>query len=111
MTRRYPLRNQTVLLAGVNDDPYQCANWFGTWRIRAPLLFLPMRLVPRRRPLPHAGGQSIEIIEACPDIPAVLPFNLVVDAPGGGRSGGAGYLISMSDRNVVLRSTGLYCQL
>lgn len=104
-----PLGNQTVLLAGVNDDPYlmrQLVQDLVRIRVR-PYYIYQCDLVHGAGHFRTPVAKGIEIIEALRGHTSGFAVpTFVVDAPGGGGKipVAPNYLISMSDHNVVLRN-------
>lgn len=104
-----PLGNQSVLLAGVNDDPYLMRRLVQDLvRIRVrPYYIYQCDLVEGAGHFRTPVSKGIEIIEALRGHTSGFAVpTYVVDAPGGGGKIPVmpNYLISMSDHKVVLRN-------
>ncbi|MFN2302577.1 MAG: lysine 2,3-aminomutase [Anaerolineales bacterium] len=104
-----PLGNQSVLLAGVNDDPYiQRKLVHDLVRIRVrPYYLYQCDLVQGAGHFRTPVGKGIEIIEALRGHTSGFAVpTYVVDAPGGGGKIplNPNYLVSYSDHKVVLRN-------
>ncbi len=104
-----PLGNQSVLLAGVNDDPYiQRRLVHDLIRIRVrPYYLYQCDLVHGAGHFRTPIGKGIEIIEALRGHTSGFAVpTYVVDAPGGGGKIplNPNYLVSYSDHKVVLRN-------
>lgn len=104
-----PLGNQSVLLAGVNDDPFiqrKLVNDLVRIRVR-PYYLYQCDLVHGAGHFRTPVGKGIEIIEALRGHTSGFAVpTYVVDAPGGGGKIplNPNYLLSYSDHNVVLRN-------
>ena len=104
-----PLGNQSVLLAGVNDDPYiqrKLVHDLVRMRIR-PYYLYQCDLVQGAGHFRTPIGKGIEIIEALRGHTSGFAVpTYVVDAPGGGGKIplNPNYLVSYSDHKVVLRN-------
>ena len=104
-----PLGNQSVLLAGVNDDPHlmrQLVQDLVRIRVR-PYYIYQCDLVEGAGHFRTPVAKGIEIIEALRGHTSGFAVpTYVVDAPGGGGKipVGPNYLISMSDHKIVLRN-------
>lgn len=104
-----PLGNQSVLLAGVNDDPYLMRRLVQDLvRIRVrPYYIYQCDLVEGAGHFRTPVSRGIEIIEALRGHTSGFAVpTYVVDAPGGGGKIPVmpTYLISMSDHKIVLRN-------
>lgn len=110
-----PLGNQSVLLKGINDCPHvmkKLVHELVKIRVR-PYYIYQCDLTPGIEHFRTAVGKGIEIIEALRGHTSgfCVP-TYVVDAPGGGGKIPVGpqYLISLSDRKVILRNyEGVVC--
>lgn len=104
-----PLSNQTVLLRGINDDPAimkQLVHGLLKIRVR-PYYIYQCDLSQGISHFRTRVSKGIEIIESLRGHTSGLAVpNFVIDAPGGGGKIPLmpQYLISMSDRRVVLRN-------
>ena len=104
-----PLGNQSVLLAGVNDDPYiqrRLVHDLVKIRVR-PYYLYQCDLVHGAGHFRTPIGKGIEIIEALRGHTSGFSVpTYVVDAPGGGGKIplNPNYLVSYSDHKVVLRN-------
>ena len=104
-----PLGNQSVLLAGVNDDPYiqrKLVHDLVRMRVR-PYYLYQCDLVHGAGHFRTPVGKGIEIIEALRGHTSGFAVpTYVVDAPGGGGKIplNPNYLLSYSDHKVVLRN-------
>ncbi|MBN1953686.1 MAG: lysine 2,3-aminomutase [Anaerolineae bacterium] len=104
-----PLGCQTVLLAGINDCPNvmkELVHALVRARVR-PYYLYQCDLVPGAGHFRTPVGKGIEIIEALRGHTSGFAVpTYVIDAPGGGGKVPIGpqYLISQSDRRVVLRN-------
>ncbi len=104
-----PLGNQSVLLAGVNDDPYiqrKLVHDLVSIRVR-PYYLYQCDLVHGAGHFRTPVGKGIEIIEALRGHTSGFAVpTYVVDAPGGGGKIplNPNYLLSYSDHKVVLRN-------
>jgi len=104
-----PLGNQSVLLAGVNDDPYiqrKLVHDLVQIRVR-PYYLYQCDLVAGAGHFRTPIGKGIEIIEALRGHTSGFAVpTYVVDAPGGGGKIplNPNYIISYSDHKVVLRN-------
>jgi lysine 2,3-aminomutase len=104
-----PLGNQSVLLAGVNDDPYiqrRLVHDLVRLRVR-PYYLYQCDLVHGAGHFRTPVGKGIEIIESLRGHTSGFAVpTYVVDAPGGGGKIPVtpNYLISYSDHKVVLRN-------
>ncbi len=104
-----PLGNQSVLLAGINDDPYiQRKLVHDLVRIRVrPYYLYQCDLVHGAGHFRTPIGKGIEIIEALRGHTSGFAVpTYVVDAPGGGGKIplNPNYIVSYSDHKVVLRN-------
>jgi len=104
-----PLGNQSVLLAGVNDNVHiqrQLEQEPGTHRVR-PYYLYQCDLVHGAGHFPHPVAKGIEIIEGLRGHTSgyAVP-QYIVDAPGGGGKIPVmpNYLLSMSDHKIILRN-------
>ncbi len=104
-----PLGNQSVLLAGVNDDPYiqrKLVHDLVRMRVR-PYYLYQCDLVAGAGHFRTPIGKGIEIIEALRGHTSGFAVpTYVVDAPGGGGKIplNPNYIVSYSDHKVVLRN-------
>jgi lysine 2,3-aminomutase len=104
-----PLGNQSVLLAGVNDDPYiqrKLVHDLISIRVR-PYYLYQCDLVHGAGHFRTPVGKGIEIIEALRGHTSGFAVpTYVIDAPGGGGKIplNPNYLLSYSDHKVVLRN-------
>ncbi len=104
-----PLGNQSVLLAGVNDDPYlmrQLVQDLVRIRVR-PYYIYQCDLVAGAGHFRTPVGKGLEIMEALRGHTSGFSVpTYVVDAPGGGGKipVAPNYLLSMSDHRIVLRN-------
>ena len=104
-----PLGNQSVLLAGVNDDPYiqrKLVHDLVRMRVR-PYYLYQCDLVHGAGHFRTPIGKGIEIIESLRGHTSGFAVpTYVVDAPGGGGKIplNPNYLVSYSDHKVVLRN-------
>jgi len=104
-----PLGNQSVLLAGVNDDPYiqrRLVHDLVRMRVR-PYYLYQCDLVAGAGHFRTPIGKGIEIIEALRGHTSGFAVpTYVVDAPGGGGKIplNPNYIVSYSDHKVVLRN-------
>ena len=104
-----PLGNQSVLLAGVNDDPYiqrKLVHDLVQIRVR-PYYLYQCDLVAGAGHFRTPIGKGIEIIEALRGHTSGFAVpTYVVDAPGGGGKIplNPNYIVSYSDHKVVLRN-------
>ncbi len=104
-----PLGNQSVLLAGVNDDPFiqrKLVHDLVSIRVR-PYYLYQCDLVHGAGHFRTPVGKGIEIIEALRGHTSGFAVpTYVVDAPGGGGKipMNPNYLLSYSDHKVVLRN-------
>jgi lysine 2,3-aminomutase len=104
-----PLGNQSVLLAGVNDDPYlmrQLVQDLVRIRVR-PYYIYQCDLVAGAGHFRTPVAKGLEIMEALRGHTSGFSVpTYVIDAPGGGGKipVAPNYLLSMSDHRIVLRN-------
>lgn len=110
-----PLGNQSVLLKGVNDCPHimkKLVRKLMTIRVR-PYYIYQCDMVPGIEHFRTSVGKGLEIMEMLRGHTSGLAVpTYVIDAPGGGGKIPVmpQYMISMSDRQVVLRNyEGVIC--